>query len=87
MAGTPVLASRVGSFPEYVIENVTGEFVDSFEDYEAILFSAEKIRSQLSTYVDRCRKMFANTFYYKANFERFGAIIESTQNAGGSDPR
>jgi glycosyltransferase involved in cell wall biosynthesis len=75
MAGTPVLASRLGSFPEYVREGVTGEFVDSGDDLPSLLSIVENMRSQYSKYVEGCRRMFLEKFYYKANIDRLASII------------
>jgi glycosyltransferase involved in cell wall biosynthesis len=75
MAGSPVLASRIGSFPEYVREGVTGEFVDSGEDPAAILAVAEKMRDRSVEYADRCRECFTDTFYYGANLNQVTEII------------
>jgi len=75
MAGTPVVASRIGSFPEFVLPGITGEFVDSAEDCSGILRAAERIRSESPAYVDRCRRMFLETFYFKANGDRLASIL------------
>jgi glycosyltransferase involved in cell wall biosynthesis len=79
MAGSAVLASRIGSFQEYVQEGVTGEFVESASDCAAILRAAERIRNRAPNYVDGCRKMFLDTFYFKSNGDRFAAILHSAR--------
>jgi glycosyltransferase involved in cell wall biosynthesis len=76
MAGSPVVATRVGSFPEYIREGITGEFVDSADDPREILEVAERIRNRFPTYVDACREKFLETFYYKANGDRLAAILD-----------
>ncbi|HLY41324.1 MAG TPA: hypothetical protein VKR52_08920 [Terracidiphilus sp.] len=76
MAGTPVLATRVGSFDQFVREGVTGEFVGSSMDSEAILDAVEKLRSKSPEYVDGCRKAFRETFYYMAQATRLGEFIQ-----------
>jgi len=81
MAGTPVVASRIGSFPEFVHEGFTGEFVDSASDWPGILRASERIRGDTQAYVDRCRKMFLNTFYYKANGKRLASILAKVDEA------
>ena len=82
MAGTPVLASRIGSFPEFVSQGVTGEFVDSIGDLPGILRATERIREDTPAYVDRCRRMFLETFYYKTNGYRLARILGSVCSSG-----
>jgi len=77
MAGTPVLASRTGSFPEYVREGVTGEFVDPVDSPAAILPVAEKMLAGISRYIDPCRESCLETFHYQANGNRLAAILQS----------
>jgi glycosyltransferase involved in cell wall biosynthesis len=83
MAGTPVLASRIGSFPEYVLEGLTGEFVDSSEDTAGILLAAEKMRQEPLAYFDGSRKMFLESFFYKANGNRFAKVLSSVRASDG----
>jgi glycosyltransferase involved in cell wall biosynthesis len=78
MAGTPVLARRIGSFPEYVQEGVTGEFVDTGYDPAAILAAVERMRQRFPAYFDGCRRMFLETFHYPANSKRLAAILDVT---------
>jgi glycosyltransferase involved in cell wall biosynthesis len=78
MAGTPVLASRVGSFPEEVQPGLTGEFVDVNEDPAAILATVQNLRAHAEEYVDACRKRFLGKFYFRANCNRLAEILEST---------
>jgi glycosyltransferase involved in cell wall biosynthesis len=79
MAGTPVLARRIGSFPEYVREGSTGEFVDSGCEPAAILVAAEGMRKQFPVYADGCRRMFLETFHYQANGKRLAAILDEAR--------
>jgi glycosyltransferase involved in cell wall biosynthesis len=78
MAGSPVVATRVGSFPQFVSEGVTGELVGSATDLAAILDAVERMRSKSAEYVDGCRKAFKDTFYYKAQSNRLGEILKVT---------
>ena len=82
MAGTPVLVRRIGSFPEYVREGETGEFVESGHDAEALLRAAERIRGRCGGYVDPCRETFLRTFHYKANSARLAEILDQVQTQG-----
>lgn len=77
MAGSPVLASRIGSFPEYVRAGVTGEIVDSSDNHAAILEVTERMREHSLSYVNECRSMFLGTFYWRSNLNKLAEIIES----------
>ncbi len=76
MAGSPVLTSRIGSFPEYVHEGFTGEFADLNDGPAAILDVVARMQEHCLNYVDRCRKSFMDTFYWKANLNRLAEIID-----------
>lgn len=77
MAGTPVIAKRMGSFPEYIVPGVNGEFITAANDCGAILQAAEKIRQDIPTYVEGARKTFMRTFYYEANLDQLARILAS----------
>jgi len=77
MAGSPVIATRVGSFPEYVVPGVNGEFVDSVGDFGAMLRQAEKMRQDVPAYSEGSRKTFLNTFYYGANRKKITELLGS----------
>jgi glycosyltransferase involved in cell wall biosynthesis len=76
MAGTPVLARRIGSFPEYVRAQETGEFVDSGVDLAALLRVAEEIRGRCGSYAGPCRETFLSKFHYRANSARLAEILD-----------
>jgi glycosyltransferase involved in cell wall biosynthesis len=78
MAGTPVLASRVGSFPEEVQPGHTGEFASVNENPAAILATVQNLRAHAADYFDECRKIFLEKYYYRANHNLLSEIIEST---------
>jgi glycosyltransferase involved in cell wall biosynthesis len=77
MAGSPVIATRVGSFPEYVVPGVNGEFVDSVDDFGAMLRLAEKMRRDIPAYSAGSRKTFLDTFYYGANRKKLTELLRS----------
>jgi glycosyltransferase involved in cell wall biosynthesis len=85
MAGTPVMASRVGSFPEYVRAGVTGEFVDSSDDHTTIHEAAERMREHSLSYAKECRNMFLDTFYWRSNLNKLAEIIESASTNSTHD--
>jgi glycosyltransferase involved in cell wall biosynthesis len=81
MAGTPVLASRVGSFPEDVFPGLTGEFADADEDPAAILATVQRMQEHANDYVDVCRKRFLEKFFYTANRAQLVDILKSASIA------
>jgi glycosyltransferase involved in cell wall biosynthesis len=83
MAGTPVLASRVGSFHEEVQPGFTGEFVDVNEDPAAILATVQNLREHAADYFDECRKRFLEKFYFRANCNQLTEIVNT---AGREEP-
>lgn len=74
MHGTPVIASRVGSFTEFVIPGVNGELVDS-PDPALVSKAVQRIRGQLDTYVDGARRSFLTTFFYRAHLESLRKLL------------
>jgi len=77
MAGSPVIAKKMGSFPEYIVSGINGEFVDASHDYAAMLRIAEHMRQNIPAYSAGCRKTFMQTFYYAANREQLARILDS----------
>jgi len=65
MFGTPVIASDLGSFPEFVRDGWNGRF-GAANDVNRILSALEDIRSRQREYAGNCRRTFLETFYYKA---------------------
>jgi glycosyltransferase involved in cell wall biosynthesis len=81
MAGTPVLASRVGSFQEEVQPGFTGEFVDVNEDPAVILATVQNLREHAADYFDECRRRFLEKFYFRANCNQLTEIINTPGRA------
>lgn len=75
MFGTPVLATRVGSFPEFVQHGKNGFFLDSYNPVEIYEYLF-KIKDSLQRMTVECRKTFEETFLWRANVERMKKIIE-----------
>lgn len=65
MNSTPVLATHIGSFDEFVVEGKTGEFVEY--NYLDIYNKSMKIYKNINVYTKESRKYFLNNFYYKSN--------------------
>ena len=77
MFGTPVIASRVGAFPEWVEEGVNGRFAEA-RDCEGILAALEDIRNNIEGYATRCRQTFIEKFFYRSNL----AAIQRSSSDG-----
>ncbi|OOC44216.1 glycosyltransferase [Thermosipho sp. 1074] len=75
MFGTPVIASYIGSFPEYVESGFNGEFVFQINNFEEVYEKLEKIRVGLYGYSQNARSTFFKTFYYKANIKMLSNIV------------
>jgi glycosyltransferase involved in cell wall biosynthesis len=75
MAGTPVLARRIGSFPEYVKPGVTGEFINAEDPFSNWLKTVESMYKKINEYSTACREMFFQTFYYMALTNQFKSML------------
>ncbi|APT72100.1 glycosyl transferase family 1 [Thermosipho sp. 1063] len=75
MFGTPVLAARIGSFPEYIKSGFNGEFVSKIDNFDEIYKKLKKIKDNLCNYSKNARYTFLNTFYYQANIPKLLDII------------
>jgi len=76
MFGTPVVASSVGSFPEFVRNGENGYLVNDY-DFENIYQRLLLIRENISTMSMNCRNTFENTFYWKAQITKMKEVLES----------
>jgi glycosyltransferase involved in cell wall biosynthesis len=75
MFGAPVIASRIGSFPEFMQPGITGLFADG-GDVEGILAALEEIQRNRDGFAANCRKMFLETFYYRARLEDLRRVLQ-----------
>jgi glycosyltransferase involved in cell wall biosynthesis len=75
MFGTPVIASKIGSFPEFIQEGVNGRFA-SARDHEGTWTAFEEIRSNLGMYAANSRKTFLETFYYRPHLGELGRLLD-----------
>jgi glycosyltransferase involved in cell wall biosynthesis len=75
MFGTPVIASKIGSFPEFIQEGVNGRFI-STRDHQGIWTAFEDMRSNISAYAANSRRTFLETFYYRAHLAELGRLLE-----------
>jgi len=76
MFGTPVIASNVGSFPEFVRNGENGYLVNDY-DFKNIYQRLLGIRENISTMSMNCRSTFENTFYWKAQITKMKEVLES----------
>lgn len=76
MLGTPVLATQIGSFTEFVIPGKTGEFIDN-EDIESIYKGFLKIKERCDVMSDECRQYFLREFFYGNQEEKFRKILDN----------
>ena len=82
MFGTPVLASKTGSFPEFITDHQEGRLLGS-ADPETILQAYEEIRNNLSRYTTLSRRRFLSTFDYRSQLELCRRIFVG-ENDGGN---
>lgn len=75
MFGTPVVASPLGSFPEYVKTGFNGEFISNAKRFTEIDKVFEKIRDNFDKYSENARNTFLKTFYYRANISKLSDIL------------
>ena len=74
MFGTPVLASRLGSFPEFVKDKLNGRFAFA-EDTKGIEMALQDIFENISDYAVNCRETFLRTFFYRTNLPELETLF------------
>ena len=74
MYGTPVIASRIGSFPEYVRDGYNGRFACA-DDPDQVLSVLEELRSRTGEYAENCRRSFLDLFFYKSRVEDLRQLL------------
>jgi glycosyltransferase involved in cell wall biosynthesis len=74
MFGTPVIASNIGSFPEYIRDGFNGRFA-SVEDRDGVLSVLEQIRRNTDEYAGNCRQNFLDLFYYKSRLSDLRQLL------------
>lgn len=77
MFGTPVMASKIGSFPEFVEASFNGEFVRNPVCFEEIQSKLTNMKKNIDHYSENARMSFMKTFYYKANLSRLESTISN----------
>jgi len=74
MFGTPVIASNIGSFPEFVRDGENGYLIDDY-DFEALSQKLLLVRGNISAMSKNCRTTFENTFHWKAQIPKMKTIL------------
>ena len=74
MQGTPVIATDLESFKEFVIDGMTGVYVKAFDE-ESIGCAISSIEKNFETMHLACRDYFLKKFYYRNNVDRLNALI------------
>lgn len=75
MQGTPVMATHLGSFDEYVQDGKNGVFIDDFS-YDSIFNAFQRVKGNMDEMVDNARNTFLTHFYYRNQEEKFKEIVE-----------
>lgn len=75
MQGTPVMATHLGSFDEYVQDGKNGVFIDDFS-YDSIFNAFQRVKGNMDEMVENARNTFLTHFYYRNQEEKFKEIVE-----------
>jgi glycosyltransferase involved in cell wall biosynthesis len=81
MQGTPVVATHLGSFDEFVLEGRTGSFIPDLE-YDSVMSAIEKIKDGGERMNEECRNFFRQAFYYENQKDTFQKIVEDVRGKG-----
>jgi len=76
MFGTPVLASGIGSFPEYIRDGKNGYIVKKSEDYNHLLVLINEIQRKLEKMSLEARMTFENICYYKIYTSKWKVLLD-----------
>lgn len=74
MQGTPVMATHLGSFDEYVQDGKNGVFIDDFS-YDSIFNAFQRVKGNMDEMVENARNTFLTYFYYRNQEEKFKEIV------------
>lgn len=74
MQGTPVIATRVGSFEEYVVDGTNGVFIDGF-GFDDILRAYEYVAERSKEMTEKCRETFLDKFCCLKQTQNFKNIV------------
>lgn len=74
MAGTPVLASKIGSFPEFVHDGVSGHLVGL--DVQSQLRAWDQIDRGFAAYSSNARKRFEEQFWFRGQTSALRTLLD-----------
>jgi len=74
MFGTPVIASKIGSFPEFVIDGYNGRYANA-GDPGNVLSIASELRARIAEYAGNCRSSFLGTFFYRSRLDELRQLL------------
>ena len=83
MFGSPAIATKIGSFPEY-INGKNGILLEKNDDVEEIYEAYCKIKQAQEDFSKCARETFLNEFYYEAHIETLRKAISKARAAGKS---
>jgi glycosyltransferase involved in cell wall biosynthesis len=75
MLGRPVIATRIGFFPEVMVPGGNGIFVDSNTDAQELAEAVKTISLNFSHFSSGAREVFAEHFSVEGNAGRFSSIL------------
>ncbi len=78
MFGTPVLASSVGSFNEFITDKIEGRMLEGTDPLEVNAAYCD-INEHFSSYTSNCRARFLSTYYYKSHLEALRGMLDIEQ--------
>jgi glycosyltransferase involved in cell wall biosynthesis len=78
MQGTPVIATKLGSFEEFVKNGHTGVFIDDFER-ATITDAVCKVQRAGKSMNEECREFFLTHFYYRNQLDAFKKIVDGAR--------
>jgi len=76
MFGTPVIASNLGSFPEFVRDGENGYLVDDYS-FESLYKKLVLVNENIGIMSQNCRNTFEKTFYWKAQVSKVREMLEN----------
>lgn len=75
MFGTSVIASDIGSFPEYIRNSENGFIIASTRSYDYLLQSIIYIKKNIKSMSGYCRNTFESTFYWRRWIKDYAQIV------------
>ena len=75
MQGTPVIATKIGSFEEY-IDNYNNSMLVKSHEYDELFNAYSFIEQHIDGMSKKCRKTFLDKFFYANQEDKFKKIIE-----------